>query len=284
MIIYKTTNLLNGKIYIGQDSKNDPNYLGSGKTLKRAINKYGKNNFTKEIIEICETKKDLNDREIYWIGKMDSRNRKIGYNISKGGAEGDRETGFKIVKKGIYTHWVEKYGESEAKKRLEIQKNKISKFNKENKPDLITKGRYQIWVEKYGKDVADIKQMLWKKKISDYQQEKLKNGWKHSDETKEKIKKFSKDRLHSKETKLKMKKPKPIGFGEKISKIKKGISTGPSKQRLEINQIDLNGFLIKTWESISSAEKELKIYNISAVCKNKQETAGGYIWRYKTNN
>ncbi len=42
MIIYITTNLLNGKKYIGKDEKNNPSYLGSGKLLKLAINKHGK--------------------------------------------------------------------------------------------------------------------------------------------------------------------------------------------------------------------------------------------------
>ena len=45
MVIYKTTNLVNGKIYIGKDKYNNPKYLGSGKILKLAINKYGKGNF-----------------------------------------------------------------------------------------------------------------------------------------------------------------------------------------------------------------------------------------------
>ena len=39
MIIYKTTNLITGKIYIGQDSKNNPKYLGSGKYLNLSIKK-----------------------------------------------------------------------------------------------------------------------------------------------------------------------------------------------------------------------------------------------------
>lgn len=37
MIIYKTTNLINNKIYIGQDSKNNPEYLGSGLKLLKAL-------------------------------------------------------------------------------------------------------------------------------------------------------------------------------------------------------------------------------------------------------
>jgi hypothetical protein len=41
MIIYKTTCLINGKIYVGQDSKNNPDYLGSGIYLNRAIKKHG---------------------------------------------------------------------------------------------------------------------------------------------------------------------------------------------------------------------------------------------------
>lgn len=85
MIIYKTTNLFNNKIYIGQDSKNNPNYYGSGTIILLAIKKYGKSNFKKEIIEICNNRKELNLREIYWISYFNSTDRKIGYNIAKGG-------------------------------------------------------------------------------------------------------------------------------------------------------------------------------------------------------
>lgn len=47
MIIYKTTNLINGKIYIGFDSHNNPEYFGSGKLIKMALKKYGTSNFKK---------------------------------------------------------------------------------------------------------------------------------------------------------------------------------------------------------------------------------------------
>jgi hypothetical protein len=65
MIIYKTTNLLNNKIYIGQDKFNNPKYLGSGKLLNISIKKHGIQNFKKEILEECNSKKELNEREIF---------------------------------------------------------------------------------------------------------------------------------------------------------------------------------------------------------------------------
>jgi len=88
MIIYKTTNLINNKFYIGQDSRNNSNYLGSGKLLKQAILKYGKQNFKKEILQKCNSVDKLNESEIWWIKELDATNRKIGYNIASGGDSG----------------------------------------------------------------------------------------------------------------------------------------------------------------------------------------------------
>jgi len=89
MIIYKTTNLINNKIYIGKDKKNNPKYLGSGKLLKYAFKKYGKENFKKEIIQQCQTLEELNELETVWILKLESFKREIGYNIALGGEGGD---------------------------------------------------------------------------------------------------------------------------------------------------------------------------------------------------
>jgi group I intron endonuclease len=282
MIIYKTTNKLNGKIYIGQDKNNNPYYFGSGKKLQRAIHKYGKENFIKEILEECKNEDHMNEREIYWISFYKSQDRKFGYNISEGGKEGDRKIGQDIAKGGIYNYWLGKYGKEEADKRKQLQIEKIIKHNKENGTDLTTKGRYVIGLGQYGKEEADRRHLEWRLKISQYQQYKLENGWKHTDESKEKISSAVKGRKLSEEVKNKMRKPKPEGFSEKISKAKKGVSLGPSKQRLQVEQFDLNGNFIYTWDSISNAEKQLKIFNITAVCKGNQETAGGYKWKYKT--
>lgn len=87
MIIYKTTNLKNGKFYIGKDAKNKKSYLGSGVILKQAIKKYGKENFKKEIIEYCTDLKHLDEREQYWISFYSAIEN--GYNLTIGGTGGN---------------------------------------------------------------------------------------------------------------------------------------------------------------------------------------------------
>ena len=85
--VYKTTNLINNKIYIGQHKSSYINnhYLGSGKNIKKAINKYGKEYFTQTILCECNSKEELDNKEIYYIDLYNSRNPEIGYNITQGG-------------------------------------------------------------------------------------------------------------------------------------------------------------------------------------------------------
>ena len=89
MIIYKTTNKINGKIYVGKDVAHQPKYLGSGLLLDKAIKKYGRENFYKETIEVCSSIDELNEREIYWIKTLNATDKKIGYNIAEGGTGGN---------------------------------------------------------------------------------------------------------------------------------------------------------------------------------------------------
>ena len=83
--IYITTNLIDGKRYVGQRkfSNGWQTYLGSGKILQQAIKKYGRKNFKCELIENCETKEDLDNKEMYWIAFY--RNKSDCYNITEGG-------------------------------------------------------------------------------------------------------------------------------------------------------------------------------------------------------
>ena len=96
--IYITTNHINGKKYIGQKNydKNGrwKEYLGSGIILKQAIQKYGVDNFSKEIIEECETKELLNEREKYWISYYNAVKSNKFYNIANGGDGGNTISGY----------------------------------------------------------------------------------------------------------------------------------------------------------------------------------------------
>lgn len=85
--IYLTTNLLTGKIYIGQHHAEQfsTSYIGSGTMLRKAIKKYGKQNFTVELLCECLTQEELDEKEINYIAKYNSTDKQIGYNVSLGG-------------------------------------------------------------------------------------------------------------------------------------------------------------------------------------------------------
>lgn len=99
MIIYKATNKINNKIYIGQtiqdfkvrrrqheNSYLYPSSVGSRGIFSRAINKYGKENFEWEVIDRADSLEELNEKEEYWIDKCNSlKEGGWGYNIKKGG-------------------------------------------------------------------------------------------------------------------------------------------------------------------------------------------------------
>jgi group I intron endonuclease len=88
-LVYKITNNVNGKIYIGVHKTEDRNdgYVGSGKILKRAIKKYGIEHFTKEILYECKSKKEMFQREANIVDE-EFVARKDTYNIKLGGFGG----------------------------------------------------------------------------------------------------------------------------------------------------------------------------------------------------
>lgn len=95
-IVYKFTNLINGKVYIGQ-TINEKRRLKEHKFCKndfyfhRAINKYGWKSFAYEVLETItatsseKLRNKLNEREIYYIALFNSTNRSLGYNLTRGG-------------------------------------------------------------------------------------------------------------------------------------------------------------------------------------------------------
>lgn len=84
--VYKTTNNITGKVYIGAHSSKILNdeYLGSGKALKDAIKKYGKENFSRSILEFFETREEAFKRESDLVTE-DFIKEDTNYNMCPGG-------------------------------------------------------------------------------------------------------------------------------------------------------------------------------------------------------
>lgn len=88
-IVYRSTNLVNGKVYVGMHQTNHINdgYLGSGTLIKRALKKYGARAFTKEILAVFDNPEDMRTRERE-IVTQDFCERKDTYNLNVGGDGG----------------------------------------------------------------------------------------------------------------------------------------------------------------------------------------------------
>ncbi len=93
--IYKTTNVLTGRYYYGMHSTDDLNdgYVGSGKRIKRSINKHGKENHIREIIEFVSDRKKLKQREREVVN-LDKVAKKDCMNLMVGGKGGYSKNNF----------------------------------------------------------------------------------------------------------------------------------------------------------------------------------------------
>ena len=234
--IYLTTNLINNKKYIGQHKSNvfDNNYIGSGILLAKAIKKYGKEYFTCKILECCDTKKELNEKEKYWISYYDATNSNDFYNIAFGGEGGEmpRECIEKAKTKISKANKGKKRTKEQIQKMSKVQKKLwedknyrkkyIESFKKRKKVSQET--REKMSIAHKGKLIGEKNPMYGKispmkgKKHTKQSREKIslankgkftgkKNpmyGRKHTDEAKAKISKANKGRIHTEETKRKM--------------------------------------------------------------------------------
>lgn len=157
--VYKITNKINGRIYIGchKTVNLDDSYMGSGLQIKHAIKKYGVENFEKEIIAIFDNPDDMSEMEAILVNEEFIKDRTT-YNIRLGGignlmeyygTEDHRTQGLKSIKLYDEIHgegaWVkrghealkEKYGNNYMQVLQEMGKRKI----KELYPNGIWYGR-----------------------------------------------------------------------------------------------------------------------------------------------
>lgn len=145
MYIYKITNKINNKIYIGQvynktiqdrfkrhikEAK-----FNSKSYIDRAIYKYGKENFICELIDTANTLQELNQKEIYWISYYNSIDHNIGYNLTLGGDGGNtylcktKNELSKIKEKISISNSGKNNGLSKSIKALNVKTNKILHFD-----------------------------------------------------------------------------------------------------------------------------------------------------------
>lgn len=85
--VYKITNNINDKTYIGVHKTNNPydSYMGSGLAIKQAIKKHGKENFVKEILFVTEDKQEAYNKEAELTENFNSNSN---YNMKRGGIGG----------------------------------------------------------------------------------------------------------------------------------------------------------------------------------------------------
>jgi group I intron endonuclease len=208
--VYLITNIQNDKIYVGQTIKNpivrfkqhvDSALDTSTKNskLQNAIIKYGENNFEMDILQVCYSKRELDQKEIEYILKLNAITQ--GYNIAVTNESKiltdemrkyyhERYLGKKNPRYGtsMYQQWLDRYGKDGADKRLLEFKQKQSAIGKGiRKPGLNFTGRkhtkktiqfmseqkrgklnpmygrnpYDIWEQKYGHErTMEMKQQL----------------------------------------------------------------------------------------------------------------------------
>lgn len=185
MHIYKITNTINSKVYIGMSTKDNDSYFGSGVIISKAIKKYGKEHFIKEIIETCENIEQLQIREQYWINYYKSILNNNCYNVHEGGKGGNwkkwmtKERLDEVILNLKNGGGQFKKGKTPWNKGLKYSNEKISNALKGKKQDIKSVEKRSIKLK--GKKRSDDQ----KKNISNSLKEVYKDGF--SEEHKNKL-------------------------------------------------------------------------------------------------
>lgn len=233
--IYKTTCLVNGKIYIGRhEGIEEDNYLGSGKIFKLALCKYGKENFKREILRLCETLHELEIWEHVYIKKYHSQEPTIGYNVASGNVNSSKYNPSKLpeVRNKIKKALTGRKATNETKRKMSDSSPR-RKWTEEQKLNLSKKMSGRKFTKEHKQKLRESKlgksgklSNSWGKKWTEEQRKKSSESHKgqisamkgkhHSEESRKKMsisqkKRFSivdnhpmKGKHHSKETKMKI--------------------------------------------------------------------------------
>ncbi len=146
-IIYRTTNIVNGKIYIGkhQTKDVDDGYLGSGIALEKAIKKYGKVSFKKEVLFVFDSEDEMNQKEKELVTESFIASNS-NYNMGVGGEGGSHFKGKKHSEetKTRLSEMAKKQRHSaEAKKKIS-ESNRRRVLSNETKQKLSEKAKLRF--------------------------------------------------------------------------------------------------------------------------------------------
>ena len=216
--IYEIKNTLDNKIYIGCHETEDleDGYMGSGLMLLAAMKKYGKENFQKTILEFCETKQKMFEKEKELVTE-EFVNRLDTYNLNIGG-HGGRISGWKHSDEAR-----QKIGDANRRRDLESFSHPGWKHSEESKDKISAAHKGKKLSEETKKKLSEINKGKklseeQKRKISESSKGRVKSkeeienikkaliGNKLSEETKRKISEKLKGKKLSEETKEKMRK------------------------------------------------------------------------------
>jgi hypothetical protein len=289
MFVYRTTNLINEKIYIGQHSTNNlkDGYKGSGLLISKAFKKYGKDNFKFEIIESSDSREYLDQLEKKIIAEENALDDEIGYNLHQGGLGGSSYKKINQYKKdGTFIKTWDAI--ILASQELNLSYKTIQNCVKEVKPSC---GGY-IW-----KDYAKYKECI---NIQAFKDNSIKRVNQYSIEGN-----FIKTWTSITEAGIELslntssigkccrQEPSTYqigGFIWRYSSDVKGKSDIPpvdyNKSKRKVEQYALDGTYLKTFDSLSLAAKEINgaSGNIGKCCIGKRKSVGGYIWKYVEGN
>lgn len=193
--VYITTNLINGKQYVGSHATNniDDGYIGSGRFFLRAVKKEGKENFKREILEESIDREEALSREEFYISKFRTLCPN-GYNMCPKGGIGFSGASHSSITKEKQAIWQkgktfeELYGEEKAKRMKEkLSSKKIGKNTPRkgvgHKKELIKKygeeegiKRYNSFVFKQSKAKKGKNHPNWNKHLSLEVKERIKNS------------------------------------------------------------------------------------------------------------
>lgn len=256
--IYITTNKVNGKKYIGQhkslDGSLDENYLGSGNNIRKAVKKYGKQNFECKILETVDSLDEANEKEKFYIQQYNAVNDDMFYNIAAGGNSLGHKKGEPSWNSGLTMN----------DPRVKANVEKATKTKREKHIPSWAKGLTKETDERVARMSHPCSDFC-KKRISESLKGKPSKlrGTHLSEETKKKLSDSKKGKKKSKEHVEKM---RQRALGNEYAK------------RCQVMCVETN----QVFPSMAEAARRcgLKTYTQISLCtRNPEKTSGGYHWK-----